>query len=221
MDKNFYSEIGKLGAKVTRERALKRYYENPTTCKNCGVVLEVRDNEQPNQTLKRKFCSKKCQSEYQRNLMIGNKRNLKYGVLHCITCGNELINRQKKYCCTECQLQNEYETYIERWKDGLENGLKGEYQISNYLQRYIKEKFDYKCCSCGWDKINPITGKSPLEIHHKDGDYSNNDEDNLELLCPNCHSLTDTYKNSSGSNHSGRKMRSKYYDKKNKEECVA
>jgi len=30
-------------------------------------------------------------------------------------------------------------------------------------------------------------------MHHKDGNRSNNKEDNLELLCPNCHSLTDNF----------------------------
>ena len=36
MDNNFYSNIGKLGGKATRENALKRYYENPSYCKYCG-----------------------------------------------------------------------------------------------------------------------------------------------------------------------------------------
>jgi predicted HNH restriction endonuclease len=35
--------------------------------------------------------------------------------------------------------------------------------------------------------------RSPLEIHHKDGSKKNNSEDNLDLLCPNCHSLTFNY----------------------------
>lgn len=35
----------------------------------------------------------------------------------------------------------------------------------------------------------------PLEVHHKDGNKRNNKLENLEILCPNCHSLTDTYKN--------------------------
>ena len=34
----------------------------------------------------------------------------------------------------------------------------------------------------------------PLELHHKDGDNTNNELDNLELLCPNCHALTDNYR---------------------------
>ena len=29
----------------------------------------------------------------------------------------------------------------------------------------------------------------PLELHHKDGNRYNNDLENLEILCPNCHSL--------------------------------
>lgn len=34
----------------------------------------------------------------------------------------------------------------------------------------------------------------PLEVHHKDGDKSNNDLSNLMMLCPNCHAQTDFYR---------------------------
>lgn len=34
----------------------------------------------------------------------------------------------------------------------------------------------------------------PLEVHHKDGDSLNNELNNLELLCPNCHALTNNYR---------------------------
>ena len=33
----------------------------------------------------------------------------------------------------------------------------------------------------------------PLELHHIDGDSLNNEMDNLQLLCPNCHALTENY----------------------------
>ena len=50
----------------------------------------------------------------------------------------------------------------------------------------------HKCECCGnteWlDK--PIT----LEVHHKDGDNLNNELDNLQLLCPNCHSQTENWR---------------------------
>ncbi len=44
-------------------------------------------------------------------------------------------------------------------------------------------------------KKNPVTGKVPLEIDHIDGDSENNKEENLRLICPNCHSLTPSFRN--------------------------
>lgn len=39
-----------------------------------------------------------------------------------------------------------------------------------------------------------LNQKIILEVHHKDGDHLNNELDNLELLCPNCHSFTDNWR---------------------------
>lgn len=50
------------------------------------------------------------------------------------------------------------------------------------LSEGIKE---CKCECCG---LSEWMGEEiPLELHHKDGDHYNNDFDNLEILCPNCH----------------------------------
>lgn len=88
--------------------------------------------------------------------------------------------------------------------------MRGEYGISQHLAKYIKEKYSNRCARCGWQEVNPYTGNVPLEIEHIDGDFTNNSEENLTLLCPNCHSLTPTYK---GANRGhGRAARSKYYN---------
>ncbi|MET9292856.1 HNH endonuclease signature motif containing protein [Streptomyces sp. NPDC003077] len=50
-----------------------------------------------------------------------------------------------------------------------------------------------ECARCGtapWWRGRPL----PLETDHIDGDWRNNEPGNLRLLCPNCHSATDTYR---------------------------
>ena len=60
-------------------------------------------------------------------------------------------------------------------------------------QRLIKEHiFKHECMKCTRKKWFDIP--IPLELHHIDGNHENNSKDNLQLLCPNCHALTDNYR---------------------------
>lgn len=77
-------------------------------------------------------------------------------------------------------------------EDIIMNNKYPNYQTSSLLKRLIQEGYkEYKCERCGlteWQE-EPI----PLQLHHKDGVHTNNLLNNLEVLCPNCHALTDTY----------------------------
>lgn len=126
---------------------------------------------------------------------------------NCCVCGTELERKRwfkerfpDSYCprCKRTRFsgaskrsgETKYRNYIARWKQGLENGMRGKTATSAHIRRYLFEKYTSMCSKCQWGETNPYTKKVPLEINHIDGDFTNNNEENLELLCPNCHSLT-------------------------------
>ena len=63
--------------------------------------------------------------------------------------------------------------------------------LRGYVERH--NILEYKCVNCGCDG-NWQGGKIALEIDHENGDNTDNTVENLRYLCPNCHTLTDTYR---------------------------
>jgi hypothetical protein len=107
---------------------------------------------------------------------------------YCKQCGAELIGNSRTYfCCSKCSQEYRRQEQFTKIENGYKVGIRP-------LKRYIIFKRGNKCECCGWGKINPVTGKCPVELEHVDGNHENNSFDNLKLLCPNCHSLTPTYK---------------------------
>ncbi len=49
------------------------------------------------------------------------------------------------------------------------------------------------CENCGWSKKSE-DGRLPLELDHMNGDSKDNRLSNLQILCPNCHSLKPTHR---------------------------
>lgn len=97
---------------------------------------------------------------------------------------------------------------VNLWLEGKHSGMRGKTGTAKWIKWYLINQFGEKCMECGWCEINKHTNNIPIELEHIDGDFTNNKIENLKLLCPNCHSLTSTYK---GANKNEGRPRSKYY----------
>lgn len=121
-------------------------------------------------------------------------KKLTYETRFCERCGKEIKHgRYSRFCSSECFQKYMKEKRVNEWKKNPE--LFSKEEIPSFIRKYLFEKYDGKCSNpeCGWHEVNPYTGEVPLEVHHIDGDCTNNKEENLVLLCPNCHSLTNNH----------------------------
>lgn len=128
---------------------------------------------------KAKYCSAACA-----------KRRFEHLRPHCARCSKKLKRHQRKYCSQTCQRTREFELLAAQ----LERGEYTVYYTNKFIRRWLIRRLGEACTRCGWAERHPKTGRVPIEVEHIDGDYANNRPENLTLLCPNCHSLTSTFR---------------------------
>ena len=152
------------------------YYESPKQCLQCEYIFKY---EEKHKTV----CSKSCSNK--------NRRNVK----HCKGCEKELKLSERTYCSNKCQAGYQYKQYIERWLRGEETGYVGKTkQLSKHVRKYVYEVKGTACSICEWDEKHPIDGSILTEIDHIDGRVEHTVMENLRVLCPNCHSMTPTFR---------------------------
>ena len=203
--KSIKVKLNKLGYKQNHDI---NYVE--IICKNCGIQFKALKKQ------KRKYCSQSCSATinnklYPKRIKLNEEKRIKLNKRKrieyhkrkknkCLNCGTITTN---KYCSSLCQ--SEYRRKFLFTNIENENGDFTHSQV----KKYLINKYGEKCMECGWSERNQYTCKIPIELEHIDGNSLNNKLYNLKLLCPNCHSLTSTYKGANAGN--GRHSRKKRY----------
>ena len=119
------------------------------------------------------------------NLTRGTQTKFMIGT--CKNCNKEFkYDKSKhtgKYCSNKCRGLFQEKESIERYLLGKVN--------TRHTLRKILLKIKDSCWNCDIKYWNEK--KLVLEVDHINGDASNNLPENLQLLCPNCHSQTSTF----------------------------
>ena len=133
-------------------------------------------------------------------------------IYHCLNCDTVIpfkgYTYNHKYCDNKCQAEHRSKKCLERDIKLFEAGA----DLKRPNQRkVITELRGYACEVCG---ISEWNGKDlVLQVDHINGDPYNNNADNLRLICPNCHSQTDTFAGANrGNGRWSKENLSRYYN---------
>lgn len=150
---------------------ISNYNLNPNKCKNCNFPLSYNKRKQL-------YCSHRCSAIFNNTKKITPRNG--NSLPKCKICGKKLWRHTQQYC-SKCGFIVLVQSHIKN-----KNPLCGK-----ILKKYLILTRGYICNKC---KLTEWLGHPiPLESHHKNGDSNDNHEENIELLCKNCHAFTDTY----------------------------
>lgn len=152
-------------------------------CANCGEPVYVPKWKQEKSSTGRFYCDQDCHNEHQKEYMKGHKNpNAEGEYRACVECGQTFWkspSRNTRFCSPECSNKNEEVRKAKGPAEGQDNpNWKG--GISEHYYRKLAEKhLGDQCVECG--------SEENLDIHHKNGDHSDNRLSNLEIRCRSCH----------------------------------
>ncbi len=142
----------------------------------CGVAFETSLKEVNRGN--GKFCSRSCALAEGRS----NRKDIKVDV-NCGWCKKSFKVKPSRlktkkglvYCSRSCKETGQS-------LDGIAGMQPSHYKDHSKYRQYALDNLKNECNRCGYNKNIKI-----LQAHHKDSNRANNDLENLELLCPNCH----------------------------------
>jgi hypothetical protein len=163
-------------------------------CENCGT-------EHDGTYGSGRFCSKKCAScfstkEKRKDINEKVSKSLK-GNKNCLGIKQSKEHIQKRLDSLTPEKRKAIGEKVSLTAESKYINLLFEELGTSQKRRRVIEEQNYKCNRCGLDEWMGIP--IVLEYEHKDGNTENNSRDNVECLCPNCHSQTPTWRRTKAS----------------------
>lgn len=171
----------KLIAKHKIEKLKSDYESNPKLCKNCCLKIEFK--KRYNQ-----FCNRSCSAIFNNKKYI---KRIRQKLIVCSSCNNKPTKYTYGKFCKDCILQGKH--HLVNVRNTLDVC-----KTDSTRRKFLIKKSGRFCWICKNNKWN--NEDIPLELDHIDGNHNNNLEQNLQVICPNCHALTPTYKNKNKGN---------------------
>lgn len=112
----------------------------------------------------------------------------KQQISSCNFCSKKFTFLPSRTRCLYCSNSCSDNAKLEQYKKLFEQGLLKERAT---IRKCVIARDTYRCSSCG---ITEWQSQSiSLHLGHIDGNPGNNLPDNFRLLCPNCHSQTESF----------------------------
>lgn len=181
---------GRVYCSASCQHNSMKKYPLSRLCAGCDEPFIIMNSLQKNN----KFCGQSCAATTNNKIYIKRKRMSR----HCEVC--DKIIRGKSDLCQRHYAEALRKEKIQSWLSGEWDGAQPCGDLSQWIRNYLIELADNYCshadCVSEGRQIpnHPSDGRSVLEINHINGDGLDHRPENLEAICPTCHSLTINYR---------------------------
>lgn len=157
-----------------RKKAVENYYLNPNYCKNCKLLITIREGEKIANVRNKLFCNRSCSATFNNEKRFGVK-----------------IKKRSK-----TSLDKKENLYV-KWKSIKKKDLfikcknyhSARCTITKYANRIMNLlNIEKKCKVCNYNKhVEVCHLKAVSDFNDESTLFDMNQENNLIYLCPNCH----------------------------------